>query len=1129
MHTYHPDAPFYPPFPTGLLTLLGLLLAPSIPGGTALAGNWPGWRGDGSGVSDEKGLPVYWSAEDSIVWKTALPGEGKSSPIIWENAVFLTASKEDGTKRLVIRVDASNGTILWQKELSVETVARTYPKTGYAAPTPVTDGERVYAFFDSPGLVAVDLEGNVVWNLPLGTFKNQYNMASSPVLCGENVILSCDHSGEGFMVAVDRATGKERWRTPRKLGQQYGTPIVIKHQEKQQIVMAGRTIVSYDPASGKELWRCRGMKPVVSPSPVCHDGLVYVASGRNGPAVAIDPGGRGDVTETHVRLHVPTGGPYVPSPLFYGGHFLLPGDNGMLRFVDPTGSVVIEQRLRGHYTSSPVIADGKLYWTNEKGETYVVDLAKATAEVRKPAIKVLAINRLGEQVLASPAIANGRLFIRTEKHLFCIAGTGKKAKPSLTKVPSGNFAELKKLYESHPAPQGPEVAVRIEVVEALAEAKDKAAIPFLEHVARKDPHWDVSEAAVKVLGAYGEDAVPALLTMFSEWRPYLKIVAARHLGRLESIDALPTLLKGAQDRDSIVRLACLEAIGQIAKAKDVDATKVIPALVSGLDDREGVVNGAAADALALVADKVGPERDRIVQKLLDLTAHPNAMVAGRAAAALREAFKVSEETLMEDRTLYGEQRKTPVSEILSAGPIRVKFQDGELRYLYVGEREIVRRIYFAVRDSRWDTVMPEFDDIKVRRQEQGFTVKMKARCTNDVADYQWTGEIVGTPDGKIRFSVNGQTRMAFRTPRIGINVLYGTDSLAGQAFEAVGADGKATPGEFPKLVSPTLISGKFQTLRFTTPEGVQVSAGLTEGEFGMEDQRNFCDSSYKAFSGVAYKYPNVGEGEKGGQTFVLEVKGAATAPAGEELVRVTIGKPVEGAKMPKLVPREDSKPVGGFGSVNRQGAKLQDSEAISWAFNPAAHMPDDDTFMENLSAVADQVRTVRSFAPRASIRIDPVSIDSPYPRPARDARNAGLFGAAWLADAVRYLALAGVEEVAFTVGPGPADVVRAEMSTHAGAKVLSTQVTAVRPWPVDVLAVEHEGQRVLWLINKTDGPQNVALQGVFDGDVPVLARRLNAQTASQSELPEQKLMTEDGALAVKLSAFEVCQLRVGGQ
>ncbi len=296
----------------------------AAPGGAPC---WPGWRGDGGGIARGATPPRLWSRDRNVVWRVELPGEGSSSPVIWGDRVFVTASTDGGKSRHILCLAVTDGRELWRHSLIAPVIGKTDPKSGYAPSTPALDGERVYAFFDSPGLVAVGMDGTPAWTLPLGPFDTPYNIASSPVLFGGLVIICCDHNRNGFLLAVDKSTGVEKWRTPRKQGMQFSTPLLIDCDGEPQLVVNGATVQTYDPKDGSERWSCRGMTPTVAPSAVWDGRRVYAASGRNGPALAIDPHGYGDLTETHALLLTPVGGPYVPSPLAVPELFL-PGDDG---------------------------------------------------------------------------------------------------------------------------------------------------------------------------------------------------------------------------------------------------------------------------------------------------------------------------------------------------------------------------------------------------------------------------------------------------------------------------------------------------------------------------------------------------------------------------------------------------------------------------------------------------------------------------------------------------------------------------------------------------------------------------------------------------------------------------------
>ncbi len=602
-------------------------------------GNWPGWRGDGSGISAETSLPRSWDSTNGILWRTPLPGEGSSSPVVWGTRVFVTASTAGGTNRLVLCLDSRDGHLLWQRQVVAARIPRTDPKGGYAPATPVTDGKRLFVFFDAPGLVAFDLDGTQLWTLPLGPFKTPYNVTASPILFRDRVIQCCDQSRDGFLLAADSDTGKVLWKTPRTLGCHYATPLLVAHQDVWQVVASGSSVKGYDLDTGSERWSCAGLTDTVAPSPVLGaDGLVYATSGRNGPSLAIDPGGTGDVKETHMRLQVPAGGPYVPSPLF-AGVLILPDDDGVVRIVTAQGVVRVAARLHDHFTASPVLAGTCIYWPAESGTVYVLDAGARSAE--EPALPVIAANALGERCLASPAIAGNCLFIRTTRALVCISGTttapGSRLLLPSRPSPPADFETLKQRFADHAATDGDDIPIRLAVVEGLAEARTPEAVRFLQSAAVKDPHWDVCEAAAKAVAASDTPAtVAALLALANDRRSYIKIIAADGLGRLRTGEAVSMLLGGITDPDPLVRIARLHAVAEIATVVPIDAGPVLAALQNALTDKEGPVRVAAIDAWATMAARRDLDRVAIARVLQTAAADANPLVAAAARKALRK-------------------------------------------------------------------------------------------------------------------------------------------------------------------------------------------------------------------------------------------------------------------------------------------------------------------------------------------------------------------------------------------------------------------------------------------------------------------------------------------------------------
>ena len=589
------------------LPRVGIVLLLLLYGLTAHAApSWPGWRGDGSGVAAADARPPHlWAPGTNVVWRTGLPGEGSSSPIVWGDRIFVPAATDNGRLRHLLCLAAGDGRELWRFTSLAPIIGKTDPKAGYAASTPVTDGKRVYLFFDSPGLMAVNLDGTLAWQLPLGVFKSPYNITSSPVLSGDSLILCCDHNGDAFILAVNKDTGTVKWRTPRKQGLQYSTPLLIDCHGAPQLVVNAATVIAYDPRDGRELWSCRGLNPVVAPSAVW-DGLhVYAVSGRNGPALAIEPGGQGDVTDSRSRMLALTGGPYVPSPLALP-ELLLPGDDGHLRLLAADGRLLAEYRLQDHFTASPVLAGGFVYWPAEGGKTYLLEVVR-TAEPAAPSLRLLGVNDLGEKCLASPAPVGTRLFLRTVKALYCLAGEGG---PGGTAVPPtvANLAELRARFAAHPAAEGDDIPIRLAVVEGAAALADTDTVPFLKTIALKDPHWDVCEAAAKALaGRNDPGVVAAALELVADSRPFLKILGAQVLGNLGSPEVMPALVKASESRDVLVRIASLKALGRLAERNAQVRTDVVPLLVRATQDGpEAAVRTTAAAALAAISSAPPP-------------------------------------------------------------------------------------------------------------------------------------------------------------------------------------------------------------------------------------------------------------------------------------------------------------------------------------------------------------------------------------------------------------------------------------------------------------------------------------------------------------------------------------------
>lgn len=416
------------------------------------ASNWPQWRGpDGSGVSTEKNLPTEWSATKNIKWKTPIPGRSHSSPIVWGNKVFITTAIEGavvpgakaakhmmGDKEFlhpdsvgadrkqsfkVLCLDRATGKILWE-QIAFEGTPydNRHRKSSYAASTPATDGKLVYAFFGSEGLYAYDLKGKLAWKVDLGKLGTVgMGTGTSPILYNNLVILQCDEeNGEGsFIVALDKNTGKEAWRTPRKVQVSWSTPLLVQGEKRVELITSGtEAVVAYDPATGKEFWRHKGVESNAIPSPVANKEMVFMSAGFPAKIVmAIRLGQSGDLTDSaNVSWKYAKGTAYVPSPILYGDYLYLTTDRGILTCLDArSGELKYEGGrvpIPATFTASPVAFEGKILLTSEDGDTFIVKAG--------PKHEILGTNSLGEPVYASAAIADGRIFIRGEKNLYCI-------------------------------------------------------------------------------------------------------------------------------------------------------------------------------------------------------------------------------------------------------------------------------------------------------------------------------------------------------------------------------------------------------------------------------------------------------------------------------------------------------------------------------------------------------------------------------------------------------------------------------------------------------------------------------------------------------------------------------------
>ena len=416
--------------------------------------NWPQWRGpQRNGVSSATGLPLEWSAEKNVLWKTAIEGRGHSSPVIWGDRVFLTTDIEgekiegasapqhmrDGEVYLhpdsqsgdrrhtlkVIALSATSGEILWSRTAHDGRVYDNRHRVNtYASPTAVADGERVYVYFGSEGLLAYDVDGTEVWRKDLGELPSWgHGQGTSPLLYEDLLILQVDRNqGDGsFIAAFDRASGREVWRTRRKERINYSSPLLIETQGRAEVVTTSYdAVVAYDPVSGRELWRSEGFLGNAVPTAVASDNTVFVVSGypdKLTKAIRVPLDGEAPA----VLWEYKKGTGYTPSPLLYRDYLYLVSDKGVLTCLDPDSGRVIYEGGRfpvpSFVRASPVAWEDKILLAGEEGDLVIVQAG--------PVHKVLAVNPLGEPIIASPAIAGGRLFLRGASHVYAIGARGR--------------------------------------------------------------------------------------------------------------------------------------------------------------------------------------------------------------------------------------------------------------------------------------------------------------------------------------------------------------------------------------------------------------------------------------------------------------------------------------------------------------------------------------------------------------------------------------------------------------------------------------------------------------------------------------------------------------------------------
>ncbi|MBI3461635.1 MAG: PQQ-binding-like beta-propeller repeat protein [Planctomycetes bacterium] len=384
------------------------------------AGNWPSWRGPhATGIADERELPLTWSRTENVRWKAPLPAPGNSTPIVWQDRVFLTVALDQGKERGLMCFDRNDGQPLWQRSVHYPEPETTHRDNPFCSGSPVTDGQRVYASFDSAGVAAYDFDGKLLWHRELGKLTHVWGKASSPILYRDLLIVYRGPGVPTHLVALDKLTGQTVWDVEERgvnsgtFGS-WSTPLVIASAARDELIMPlPEEMKAYDPATGKELWRCAGLGTEIYSMPLLGEGLAVGVCGHNGPAMAVRLGGQGDVTGTHRLWLHPQNPQRVGSGVIDQGLLYLANATGIAECLEAaTGKTVWKERLGGTLWGSMLLADGKLYVSNLEGQTFILAAG--------PQFRLLATNNLEEPMKAAPAASDGQLFLRTYENLYCI-------------------------------------------------------------------------------------------------------------------------------------------------------------------------------------------------------------------------------------------------------------------------------------------------------------------------------------------------------------------------------------------------------------------------------------------------------------------------------------------------------------------------------------------------------------------------------------------------------------------------------------------------------------------------------------------------------------------------------------
>ena len=416
---------------TAFFWICWLVVFTTIRANLSLAENWPGFRGPTrQGISHDKDIPIKWSQTSNIVWKTPIPGVGWSSPIVFDDRLFVTTATDEGASFRLLCLDRLTGTVLWNKQIHRQKPGHKQRFNSYASSTPVTDGRYIYVLAFDGTLAAVSNEGSIIWTYQEFEYYSEHGLAVSPILYKDLLIVPFDYSSSGpdkklgwqkswdksLILAVSKNTGKVQWRGRRGLSRiAHVVPQILSENGKDQLVSsAGDVVQGFNLKTGERIWTASSPGEGVVPSVVVGDGLIFTTSGFGEPTIrAIRTGGKGDVTGPHIVWESEKDVPKIPSMLYVKPFLFLSTESGVVKCLKAaTGEEVWRNRLAGRYSASPIWADGRIYFLSEKGKTTVIQA--------EPEFKILAENELKEKCCASPAFSQKNIFIRSENNIYCI-------------------------------------------------------------------------------------------------------------------------------------------------------------------------------------------------------------------------------------------------------------------------------------------------------------------------------------------------------------------------------------------------------------------------------------------------------------------------------------------------------------------------------------------------------------------------------------------------------------------------------------------------------------------------------------------------------------------------------------